>query len=292
MNLTEEQYNHIEQLASINYSLKKIALYLGVDEKSFTKEYSKQDSLVRYHYDRGILIAEAEIDKANLQRAKDGSLTAVQQWKKDARRQNYENLKLKILFDKEKSNYAQLQEFIETGNPGKLPPRIVEYYEQIEYIRCLYGKFQSRPYIINAVNLKWKNISRDKVIELINETIQFFNLDNQLKGKAWGQIYADKMDTLASLCIEMNDLETARKYLKDAAHFRGAGHEEVNQIPEELLNRQPVFYTMKIEDIGLKPVNRRELAKFIDDLSIAEPQKRRIRRDALIEGKPFDLSED
>ena len=288
MHLTEEQCNHIEQLAAINYSPKQIALYLGNDEKEFLKEFHKDNSKIKLHYDRGSLMAQAEIDQANLKRARDGSLTAIQQWKKDARHQRFENLKLKLLYDKEKSNYAHLQQYIETGNTDNLPKKLVDYYEQIEFIRSLYNKYHSRPYIAETVHLQWKNISKDKILELINETIQFFNLDNSLKGEDWGQIYADKLDTLASLSIEMSDLETARKCLKDAAYLRGAGKEQTNQIPHELLDRRPILYTIRLKDLGFPEINRKELNVFIDNLDISEKEKSRVKREALIESTPFE----
>ena len=49
---------------------------------------------------------------------------------------------------------------------------------------------------------------------------------------------------------------------------------------------------MRLKDIGVPEVNRHELAAFIDALDITEQQRSRIRREALIEDVPFELSED
>ena len=78
----------------------------------------------------------------------------------------------------------------------------------------------------------------------------------------------------------------------DAAQLRGVGKDKPNQIPEELLDRRPIFQTMRIEDLGLPKANRNELAALIDNLDITEHQKSKVKREAMIEDVPFQLSED
>ena len=128
MELTPQQCSDIEQLAAINYGAGQIAMYLDVDAKEFRKDFSASVSdpsygpgNARYHYDRGKLITQAEIDKANLKRAKDGNLTSIQQWKKDAGNRRLENLKLQVFYDEERKEYEQLQGLIERGEVRDLP---------------------------------------------------------------------------------------------------------------------------------------------------------------------------
>ena len=121
MELTPSQYKDIESLAAINYSIKQIAMYLNVDYKAFVKEFNRPESQVRYNYDRGKLITQAEIDKANLRRAKDGNMTSIQQWKKDSNAQKLENLKKQVFYDEENKEYEQLQALIERGETKNLP---------------------------------------------------------------------------------------------------------------------------------------------------------------------------
>ena len=292
MELTPAQYKEIEKLAAVNYSVKQIAMYLDVDAKAFQKAFSNPESKVRYHYDRGCLVTQAELDMANLKRAKDGNMTSIQQWKKDANSQKLENLKKQVFYDEEHNEYEQLQGLIERGETGNLPEKVVNFYEQIDFIRCLYNKYESKSYIINAVIIQWPRMSKYQATQLYYETLNFFNLDNPVKVEAWANIYADRLDNMARICYEMNDYETARRLTMDSAELRGVGKEKPNQIPDELLDRRPVFYTIRIEDIGLPKANRNDLAAFIDNLDVTEKEKTKVKREAMIEDVPFEMMDD
>ncbi|MFZ4522991.1 MAG: hypothetical protein ACOYNC_14875 [Bacteroidales bacterium] len=298
MELTAQQRNDIEQLAAINYGADQIAMYLDVDPKEFRRAFtiSASDPLygpgnARYHYDRGKLITQAEIDKANLKRAKDGNLTSIQQWKKDAAGRKLENLKHQVFYDEERKEYEQLQGLIERGEIKDLPERVVLYYEQIDFIRSLYNKYESKSFIINAVVVQWPKLSKLLAMQLYHESLNFFNLDNPVKVRAWANIYADRLDNMARLCFEMNDFETARRLTMNAAELRGVGKEIPDQIPDELLDRRPVFYTIRLKDIGVPEINRNDLAAFIDGLDITEKQRLKARREAMIEDVPFELAD-
>ena len=59
-------------------------MYLELDRKEFLSEFHTVENdpeyksgNIRYHYDRGLLLAQTEVDKANLKRARDGNLTLV-----------------------------------------------------------------------------------------------------------------------------------------------------------------------------------------------------------------------
>ncbi len=289
MQLSPEQYNDIEQLAAINYSISQISMYLDIDYNQFHQAFNEPDSPIRYHYDRGKLITQAEIDKANLKRAKDGNMTSIQQWKKDANFQNLENLKKQVFYDKQQSDYEQLQGLIERGYTGNMPEKTVLYYEQVDFIRCLYNKYESKSYVINAVVVQWPNLSKYQATQLYYESLNFFNLDNPVKVEAWANIYADRLDNMSRICYELNDFETARRLTMDSAKLRGVGKDKPNEVPDELLDRRPVFFTMKLREIGIPEINRNELASLIDNLPISERQKSKFKREAMIEDVPFEF---
>ncbi|MCX6268353.1 MAG: hypothetical protein NTW16_13495 [Bacteroidetes bacterium] len=291
MQLSPEQFNDIEQLASINYSVRQIAMYLDIDHNQFQRAFNEPDSLIRYHYDRGKLVTQAEIDKANLKRAKDGNMTSIQQWKKDSTSQNLENLKKQVFYDEQQKEYEQLQGLIERGEISNLPEKVVQYYEQVDFIRCLYNKYESKSYIINAVAVQWPKLSKQQATHLFYETLNFFNLDNHVKVEAWANIYADRLDNMSRICYELNDFETARRLTMDAAKLRGVGKDKPNEVPDELLDRRPVFFTMKLKEIGIPDANRHDLAALIDNLPISERQKGKFKREAMIEDVPFELLE-
>ena len=299
MELTPAQLREIENLAAINYSVKQIAMYLDLDFKAFQKAFtiSTDDpdykaGHIRYHYDRGQLMAQAEIDKANLKRAKDGNLTSIQQWKKDTAAQKLINLKQKVYYDEERQEYEHLQALIERGDTANLPEKIVKYYEQIDFIRCLYNKYESKSFIINAVSKHWPSLTKHNATQLYFDTLNFFNLDNTVKVEAWANIYADRLDNMARICHELNDFETERRCIMDAAQLRGVGKDKGPQIPDELLDRRPVFYTIRLKDLGVPEINRNDLAAFIDKLDISEKVRQRVRREALIEDVPFEMMQD
>lgn len=82
MNFTDEQHKEIEQLAGLNYNIRQMAMYFEIDTDSLSEEFNNPNSMFRYHYDRGQLLAQAEIDKANLESAKKGNITAMQRYDK------------------------------------------------------------------------------------------------------------------------------------------------------------------------------------------------------------------
>jgi hypothetical protein len=205
MELTEEQIKAIEDLAGMNWATDKICHYLDIDPEEFMDDFQSPESKIKYHYDRGLLIAQADIDRANLKRARDGNQTSIQQYKKDYQQRQIENYKKKLEFDKQKNEYKQLQALVEQGEVKDLPENLVVYFEQMDFIRSLYGKWNSKSYIINMVTLKWPSVSKYKANQLFSDTLNFFYLDNQVKVDAWKNIYADRLDLMASLAYEMNE---------------------------------------------------------------------------------------
>lgn len=96
MKFTDEQIKEIESLAGINYSVKQIAMYFDMDQKELQSEFENTESEFRYHYDRGQLIAQAEIDKATLESAKKGNITAQQRYDKKIRELRIKQAKERI----------------------------------------------------------------------------------------------------------------------------------------------------------------------------------------------------
>jgi hypothetical protein len=80
-------------MGAINYSLKRVALYLGFRTEDVMKEYQDEESDLRYHYERGQLIAQADIDLEVMKSAKDGNLTATQIYKRSEKQNRLNNLK-------------------------------------------------------------------------------------------------------------------------------------------------------------------------------------------------------
>lgn len=96
MQLTDKQKADIERLGAINYTLKQVALYLGLKHEDVLQEYQDPDSDLKYHYDRGQLMARADIDTEVMKSAKDGNLTATQIYKRSEKQNRLNNLKYEL----------------------------------------------------------------------------------------------------------------------------------------------------------------------------------------------------
>lgn len=98
MKLSQEELETIEDLAATNYGPDQIAMYLSLDKNEFRGEWQNTDSLVRHHYDKGILTADFEVNQKLLENAKSGNITAAQIFEKNRERTQMENLKRSIFF--------------------------------------------------------------------------------------------------------------------------------------------------------------------------------------------------
>lgn len=294
MNLTLKQIEDIEKLAGCNYSPEKIALFLGVPEDEFLKEFADHESEVYYHFNRGQLIADAEIDMKLLESAKLGNITAYQTHKKESFYQKIENSKKRIFIQNELNNIDRLQLLMTTGECKEMSPADELHYKQLDFVRALWDKMNNRNFIINAL-VKSYAVKEWKAIEIFNDSMNFFNQDNKIKSEAWANIYANQLDIVSSVLLEINDFDQYLKYKKEAAAMRGVGKDKPQEVPPGFYDLRPIFYSIRPEDIGLPKVNRNMLAAFIDKLNdIPEDDRQRLHRDATdgkFEGNVFEVPE-
>ncbi|SUV52584.1 hypothetical protein [Bergeyella zoohelcum] len=101
LRLADEQLEQIEQLAGAGYAPWQIAMYLDVPKKEFIKDWNNKDSLIRYHYDRGILLVDAQAGMKLAENAMAGNITAHQQLEKIRKGQRLEALKKHYLYGEE-----------------------------------------------------------------------------------------------------------------------------------------------------------------------------------------------
>ena len=150
----------------------------------------------------------------------------------------------------------------------------------------------SRQFIISAVRNKWPHMSYRQVSLLYNESLNLIYSGIDIPIETWTKLYADRMDNLGNFCIETNDTKGARECWDKAATYRGVGKSQANAIPDSLLDRRIIVYTMDIEKLGIPRCNKSELCAFIDDLDLTMKEKSKVKREALIEGTPFELIQD
>jgi len=93
MDFTPEQIEIIEQLAGINYSIRQVAIYFDISVQLLLNEYEDKESEFAYHYDRGKLVANADVLIGNMKEAKGTNSTAVQIYLKEQKNTKINNLK-------------------------------------------------------------------------------------------------------------------------------------------------------------------------------------------------------
>jgi hypothetical protein len=290
MELNDEDYKKIEDLAGCNYSPDKIAMYLNVDAKAFLRAWNDKASQIRFHYDRGILIIQAEADMKLVESAKTGNITAYQQYQKQSLLNKIDNLKKKQLLDSELDAIDKLQEHINNGS-DVLPAAQAQYYNALDFARSLYDKYENNNFIITALMKSYPDLAKNKKEArlLMEDSINFFHCDNTVKQEAWCHIYADRFEQAAAIALEINDLETFAKLMKEARDSRMKATEK-NDYPDEFYRKQIVLYYMNIEKFGQKREDRTKVAKFINSLpDIPENELVMLRRDAEIPDADFKV---
>jgi ABC-type uncharacterized transport system ATPase subunit len=98
MTFTAEQIEEIESLAGINYTIKQMAMYFNIPVNELQREFENKESSFRFHYDRGQLMAQAQVDMKVLESAKGGNMTAQQQIEKIRAARQFENIRDQLLY--------------------------------------------------------------------------------------------------------------------------------------------------------------------------------------------------
>lgn len=99
--LSADKVDELEKLAAIGYTPEKVAMYFNIPKKQFLFEFERPDSILKYHYNRGILINEAIEAIATQNAANQGNTTQAQRLDKRRYQVQFENLKERIIYGKE-----------------------------------------------------------------------------------------------------------------------------------------------------------------------------------------------
>lgn len=97
MDFTAEHYEQIELLAGIGYTLAQIARFFKINGNWVQHEYNREDSDLRFHYDRGVLLAHAETEMKLLESAKSGNLTAQAMFRKAVQEREFKTARDKCI---------------------------------------------------------------------------------------------------------------------------------------------------------------------------------------------------
>lgn len=92
MKFTQQQLNEIKRLAGLFFSINEVAIIIGVNAISFSKEVKTFGTTAYQFYNKGRLLKEAELRTTTMTMAKQGSTPALNQAIKLWQEQQIKNL--------------------------------------------------------------------------------------------------------------------------------------------------------------------------------------------------------
>ncbi len=192
--------------------------------------------------------------------------------------------------DFESVDKFQIERILSTGNIDSLTPAERDYYDLMELVRGLRArmmfpggrKIVTKAGIIKLLKSDQYGLSDWMARQIYSDALNFFYSEDNVRPRAWANLYAEKLEKYADLAAASGNLKTAANLIERAAKLRGCFDEAAPEIPEELLSQTPVeIYTTDAESMGAPKTDRRELENFIDSIpDIPTIQRQRIKEDA------------
>jgi len=91
--LTDKDLDQLELMAGMNYTVRRIAIYFGLNLNECYEALKEPESEFKKRIDKGLVTYETKVDYANLKSAMDGSLTAIQQYENKKRLNKLNDMK-------------------------------------------------------------------------------------------------------------------------------------------------------------------------------------------------------
>lgn len=209
--------------------------------------------------------------------------------------------------DFESVDSRQIEHILRTGDLESLTPAERDYFELMEMVRGLNARMMlpggnrlvTKAGIIKLLKSDVYGLSDWLARRVYADALNFFYAVDDIRPRAWANLYAERFDKLGNLAATMGKLKEAKGYFVEAAKLRGCYEKQDAEIPKELLDAAPVvLYTPDAESMGAPKADRKELEAFIDSLpDIPEISRRRVKEDAgivrrnLVERMVADIKE-
>lgn len=184
-----------------------------------------------------------------------------------------------------------LLEFLETGNPKNVPPKLLAYMQMLEKIwgmHCRMFEYPNKESIVKHLVIVDK-LQRYQAVKLINDALNYFSAEINLPKATWKNLIADKMlkAFTASIRLAKNsrDFLDSVKILKEMSVVLQLDKDDIMEMEEDLMKQIQVL-TTDIRMFGEEPEDRRAIAQFIDDLPDV-PEKVKEAAKAEVDGLPF-----
>lgn len=184
-----------------------------------------------------------------------------------------------------------LLEFLETGSPKNVPPKLLAYMQMLEKIWGMYCRMFEYPNKESIVKhlVIVDQLQRYQAVKLINDALNYFSAENHLPKVTWKNLIADKMLKSFTAAIRLaknsRDFLDSVKILKEMADVLQLDKDDIMEMEEDLMKQIQVL-TTDIKMFGEEPEDRRAIAQFIDDLPDV-PEKIKEAAKAEVDGLPF-----
>lgn len=164
-----------------------------------------------------------------------------------------------------------LLEFLETGDPKNVPPKLAAYMMMLEKIWSMYRRsfdFPNKEAIIKHLVIVDK-LQRYQAVKLVRDALTYFAQENELSKKTWKELIADKMLKAFTAAIRLaknsRDFLDAVKILKEMAAVLQLDQEDIGEMEEDIMRQLQVLST-DITLFGEEKQDRNSIAQFIDAL--------------------------
>lgn len=184
-----------------------------------------------------------------------------------------------------------LLEFLETGNPKNVPPKLAQYMQMLDKIWAMYRRgfeFPNQEAIVKHLMIV-DGLQRFEAVKLIRDTFNYFKIENNLPKDTWRFLITDMMKKNYMLAIRLakttKDVRDANSIVRELGDVVGLDKDDILEMEEDLMKQIQVL-TTDIKMFGEEPEDRRAIAQFIDNLPDV-PEKIKEAAKAEVDGLPF-----
>jgi hypothetical protein len=183
-----------------------------------------------------------------------------------------------------------ISDFRKKGTSNAIPVELQQYIRDMEKVLEIREQKKSDNITRLARELVKcrKDLSERTAKQRVYDAYNFFHVDDSISSAAWDNVYADKMEDFAKLCIAEGKTETALKAFRDAYRYRQNAAGKID--PGAF---KPVIYIIhnkiRAEDLGYQKKSLHRIAskakagayvKMIQGLPVDDKEKQRMINDA------------
>lgn len=293
---SDEEIEKIEILAALDYSPRRIAIYLGMqgaEVQAFEAAANDANSYVYELIDRARIRQEADELIEIAKKAKSGKLDA-QKRIDEVRRSRAFMISKSDIFGTFKSSDAldRLNSYLQNGGSVFNQEDAEEsiYLDALLLLRDVdhnYGRNAAIEFARNHFKLK-----HARAVEMLNEVHSLFFNDKNIDKKALRHKYAYKLEQMGNFVFlhaeTSQDAERAKNILMASASLLELDKPDPQSLPAELYIQPFNIFDLNAENTGLGTINRHAIAAEIDGLEVPMSVKQNLREDAMLD--PLDIA--